>query len=40
MEKVTGNPDYVVQMYGITKNFAGIKALDHVDFFLEPGHGY
>ena len=37
MEKVTGNPDYVVQMYGITKNFAGIKALDHVDFFLEPG---
>lgn len=37
MEKVTGNPDYVVQMYGITKKFSGIKALDHVDFFLEPG---
>lgn len=28
---------YLVEMHGITKSFAGIKALDHVDFFLGRG---
>ncbi|MCD7737414.1 MAG: sugar ABC transporter ATP-binding protein [Lachnospiraceae bacterium] len=28
---------YLVEMHGITKSFAGIRALDHVDFLLEKG---
>ena len=37
MSKGSGDSRYVVQMYGITKEFEGIKALDDVDSLLGPG---
>lgn len=37
MEKHENERQYLIEMRGITKSFAGIKALDHVDFFLEKG---
>lgn len=37
MQEKTEQSQYLVEMRGISKSFAGIKALDQVDFFLGKG---